>query len=632
MPREEDFKPTPRFWEKRVREAREYFEPVFRRMRRNIEFVYGLQRPGQKALDEDEYTANLILRILTQKCANLYAKDPKTEVRRARRLNYTVWDGRMETLQAAVAAATRARAGGTRDLAAEAILNDFATGFEQERQMDRVAETLQIVDDYFIRTARPEYKEQMKQLIMRVLTCGVGYLRQTLVRTPSSPLSTVETRHTTTDVAERAATLEKVIEDPEDQRATALVSLYRGLGVSDPFELPERIEFDFLPATSVIPDPKTRSLREFIGASWIAIEYNLPLFDVNAAFGLDIKAADINSTDPGDSRETTPKEPPKDNPDVTVWEIWDYESRTRCYILKGYDEFLLEPSPPEFPVSGFWPLIALTFNHTEVDPGTRASVFPPSDVDLLRPIQEEWNRVKSALREHREANAPRYVVQKGILTDENRTALQEAQPHQVIELELPLDKNPADILVPLRLAPITPDLYTTAPLSEDIFFISGFQEADLLSPRPRVTATVGTIAEQARQTVLTSNIDDLDAFLSRAARMRGELFIQGLTEETVRQIAGPGAAWPSVPEDRRELLKFLTLSVVAASSGRPNRALNIASLERLAPYLIQAGANPVGVIELLAKAYDETLDMNKLLPVQSPYDSGRADQGSREGR
>lgn len=615
----EEFEITPKYWQKRVEEAKQLYRPVFDRMRKNIEFVYGLQHPGATTLNDDRYTANLVLRILLQKCANLYARDPRTLVKRARRLHYTVWDGRTETLQQAMAAASQARARGETDPAAEAILNDFASGFEFERTLDRVATTLQIVDEYFIRTARPEYKEQMKQLIMRVLTCGVGYLRQTLVRTPSSPLSTIETRHSPADIAERAAALEKAIEDPTDQRATALVSLYRGLGVSDPFELPERIEFDFLPPTSVIPDPRTRSLREFIGARWIAIEYNLPLFDVNAAFGIDVKAADLHPNPPPEPKPG-PEELHRENPDVTVWEVWDYESRTRCFILNGWDEFLMEPAPPEYPVSGFWPVIALTFNHTEVDPETKASIFPPSDVDLLRPVQEEWNRVKESLRNHREANAPRYVVQKGILTDESRAALQEAEAHQVIELELPLDKNPADILTPLRLAPISPDLYNTAPLTEDIFFISGFQEADLLNPRPRVTATVGTIAEQARQTVITSNIDDLDMFLSRAARMRGELFLQGLSEETVRQIAGPGAAWPSLLEDRRELLKFLTLSVVAASSGRPNRALDVATLERLAPFLLQAGANPVGLVELLAKAYDETLDISKLMPLQLPYE------------
>lgn len=294
----------------------------------------------------------------------------------------------------------------------------------------------------------------------------------------------------------------------------------------------------------------------------------------------------------------------------------DYRTKTQFFILEGFGDYLRAPEPMEFSVSGFWPVLALTFNSIEVSTDSKTSIFPPSDVDLIMHPQKEWNRSRDALRDQRNANAPKYLARKGVLSAEDKKALQDSVANQVVELEgIPVDKQPDDVIKVMQVAAIDPAVYTTQPLSEDMMLSVGVQEANIGPAQPNVTATVGTIAEQSRMTVAASNVDDLDGFLSRAAKMRGELLLQGMSEETVKRIAGPGAVWPSLDGDRQNFLNAIFLSVVAGSSGRPNQAIKIANFERIAPILLNAGANPFAVVEEGVRRLDDQLDVQKFHPL-----------------
>ena len=112
----------------------------------------------------------------------------------------------------------------------------------------------------------------------------------------------------------------------------------------------------------------------------------------------------------------------------------------------------------------------------------------------------------------------------------------------------------------------------------------------------------------------SSNVDDLDGFLSSLAQMCGELLLQGMSEEVVKRIAGRGAAWPVL--NKEDYLNEIQLSVQAASSGRPNRALEVSNFTQIAPFLIQAGANPFAVIkEGVRRMGDDQLDVASFMPL-----------------
>src|SRR5262245_41741283 len=92
VPRDPPDPPEPRealvaAWSARVKAAKEHWKKSFDRMREDQDFAYG--RQWSKNPDDSRYVANLTLRLVAQKTAFLYAKNPKAIARRRERLNAT---------------------------------------------------------------------------------------------------------------------------------------------------------------------------------------------------------------------------------------------------------------------------------------------------------------------------------------------------------------------------------------------------------------------------------------------------------------------------------------------------------------------------------------------------------------
>ena len=83
-------------WTDRVKHAKRFWKPAFDRMREDQEFAFGKQ--WSKSRDDRRYVANLTLRLVAQKTAFLYAKNPKAVARRRERMNATSWDESQTTL------------------------------------------------------------------------------------------------------------------------------------------------------------------------------------------------------------------------------------------------------------------------------------------------------------------------------------------------------------------------------------------------------------------------------------------------------------------------------------------------------------------------------------------------------
>jgi hypothetical protein len=126
-------------------------------------------------------------------------------------------------------------------------------------------------------------------------------------------------------------------------------------------------------------------------------------------------------------------------------------------------------------------------------------------------------------------------------------------------------------------------------------------------------------------TVASSNVDDLDSLLTALARSGGEMLLWEMSKQTVLRIVGPGAVWPE--ENRSDFVNQIELSIVASSSGRPNKAIEVANFERMAPLLMQAGANPMFLIREGVKRLDDRLDVNDAFPVQLPAPGGATAPG-----
>lgn len=635
-----------KLWTKRIRAARTHWDTDFKRMRANMEFVAGFQWQGQTEMDDDRYTNNMVLRLVKQKVASLYARNPRIVSERRKRLDFTMWDGRTESLQQAVAVSIAPEATPEDLIQAQALLADYTTGRQHRDLVDRVGQSLEIAYGWQLDNQVPSFKLLMKQLVRRVVITGVGYIRQNWVSTSISPTpSSSDSESTTLDRIKAAKEIVNRLNskdfDLEDPDIVTLQSLLSSLGhmneegqaVSQD-EIDGRLSYDCPPSTSVIIDPNCRAIRGFVGARWIAQEFLLTLPDLNAFFETrltydqGIKQYSVSGeADPVNATNPTDLSPDKDAR-ACVWEVFDMHTRTRFFLCDGYDQYLLPPEPMEPHTKAFWPIFGLTFNDVEVEPGQqKASIFPPSDVQIVKGPQKEWNRTREGLRNQRKANAPKYLAVKGQLSDEDKENLKNALPNSVIEIECPPGTDVSKLVVPFNHAPVDPSLYDTSPLVQDMFLAVGNEEAT----RPAAsneTATASTINEQSRIMATTSNVDDLDDLLSDMAEAGGEILLRELSLETVRRIAGRGAVWPE--QTKEDFINTIYLTIVAASSGRPNRALELSNFQQIAPLLISAGVKPFFIVREALKRLDDRIDPEEAFSLGAPAEPNLVPAASPE--
>ena len=627
-------------WTEKITKARNKWEPDFKRMRENMLFARGIQWQGQKTLMDDRYVCNLVQRNISQGVATLYARNPTCECASRDRLDFEIWDGKEQSIMQAMNMVNQAVAGGPVDPvqtnAAIMLIKDYSEGQLWRSLVERVGKTISTTFQYMMDSLQPVFKTQMKQLVRRVKTTGVGYVQVKYLDGLEGTLTTSETESTIVDRVKKIKHIagklsdEKITEeDPQVLTlATLASSVISSVQNGDTQNINQRISFDFLPSTSVILDPRTRLLKGFVGCRWMAIEIIDTLENINSFY-----ETQIDSSAKGYSNTGTPQQDTTQGASTTTdsskksvccWYVFDLDSKSTFTLVDGWKEFVEEPQAVMPETNHFWPVCALTFNDVETEPDSDhqcASIFPPSDVDLMRSAQKEWNRTRNSLRSHRVANTPCYMTGKGWLTRDDKAKISDHEDSAVVELEgAQMGVDIGKLLSPFQHAPLEPQLYDVSPLAQDIQLSAGSQEADMGRPTPRVTATGATIAEQSKNTVAASNTDDLDDFLSEVAQMGGEIILRYFKLDTVKRIAGRGAVLPQ--QNREDFINEINLSVKAASSGRPNKALDIANFKEIVPLIMQAIANPTGPMIGLAeeglKRLDDRLDLSKLLAVGMP--------------
>lgn len=616
-------------WTARIKAAKARWDADFKRMRDDMNFVAGYQWDGQEDLNDDRYVANFTLRAVRQKVAQLYARDPKAVARRRKRLDYQIWDGRIESLQMAMM--------GLHNPASMALLMDYTHGRMQHDLIDKIGQTLEVVYRWMTDNQQPTFKTQMKQLVGRVVTCGVAYVRINFSRSFEGTLATSDTESTIMDRIKKLKFLMSQIDegkiDADDPRIEEVKMLVNSIQASaqagDMQNVNERLVFDFPAATSVIVDPQCRALKGFVNAQWVAQEYVLPVDFVNEWFETDVKADGEVTKFSTDGKEEI--NAPMDDVDgvkkvrVAVYEVFHLPTKSTFFFCEGHKAWLKPPEAVSPETNRFWPHVPLTFNDVECDPGSRSTIYPPSDVQLLRSVQKEWNRSRDTLRSHRRANAPRYFVNKGLLTNEDKEKLSSGLPNEVIEVGPP-GANINDVIKAFTPAPIDPLVYETQSLTSDIQATLGNQEVSQPVAR-RETATGATINEQARLSVTASNVDDLDDLLIDVARACSEILLRELSSETVIRIAGPGAVWPQLSKE--DFVNELFLDVVAASSGRPNKALELSNWQVVAPILQSAGASPQFIIRETLKRLDDRLEPEEAFPLGQTAPMGAMPQSQQ---
>ena len=528
-----------------VTRAHEKFKPDFERIRQDQEMLSGRQWPVGADPKDDRYVVNIVHRHIQQRTSALYAKQPTFVAKSRPRLDYRLWDGKAQSAQEAlviVQAAQQGIAEGKQPegnelqivAQAQQLVDELQQVQQDQAIRERIAKSLEMVYESDIENQVPNFKAQAKQWVTRALTCGIAWVRIDI----QGPQAIDRQGTPTPEMVEQHVTHQMLDEKGRDKDtpevlATAMQEVQGQQTMRQAF-----LMHRFPKTNSVIVDPMCTDLRTLYGCNWMAQIYRMTKAEIKQTFGADvqIKGHRRNSLMTPSKRSERSKN--KDER-YDVFEFFDRRDGLVYWMVGGYDKFLTAPTAPSVRVPRFFPFYALAFNMIEDE----KSIYPPSDVRLMRHQQMEMNRAREALRAHRKANQPRYLADGRFFEDEDMDNIEDAQAHDVTQVKPVNDGNIAEAVVPFPVKGIEPALYDTNYVTDDVTRAVGAPEAAFGNAQG--SATSQTIAETTRQTDLGSSVDQLDETLSDIARDGSQVLFDIVTPEQAMMITGPGGAWPT---------------------------------------------------------------------------------------
>ncbi len=633
-----------------VTASRKFWKDDFERMRKDQDFLLGLQYHGQTSIDNDErYMANIVQRHVQQRTAAVYAKNPTVVARRKQMLDFVLWDENPLTAQMAMQAmslagkiATGAQGGDPQAqaqataaaanpvameelVAARALLADIQKGMQRRAASGRISKTMEL---YFknkvLAQQAPPFKASMKQLVRRTMAAGVGYIKLGLMRDmETSPdvfsgMATLQEQiaiidRMIADITDKGLFNTDVMNDANAQKEELRLAM-EALQRRPQVVKQEGIIFDFPSSTSIIPDRNLIHLQGFLGCRRVTEEYLLTPEQVEAIWKVDVKGncTTYDATSGAKELAGPPSEHQRKGGKVCVWVVYDRDTGLTYTICEGYDDFLEEPCAPKLTLERFFPWFPLAFNYIE----HHKQRWPLSDIHLLKHAQREYNRAREGLREHRIANRPMTIV-GGVLDDGDKGKLECRPANAVLTLQgLGPGQKAADLLQAYQHPAIDPQVYETDHVFQDVLRVVGSQEANL-GGTSNATATESSIAESSRMSSLQSNMDDMDDFLTEVMRAAGQVALMEIGKDEVVRIVGPGAVWPEL--NGQDIADEIFLEIQAGSSGRPNKAVEIQNITQLAPTLLQIpGMSPQWLATQLLTRMDDRLDLTDAFIAGTP--------------
>tara|TARA_R110002020_G_scaffold73888_1_gene189478 strand:+ start:2446 stop:4572 length:2127 start_codon:yes stop_codon:yes gene_type:complete len=610
-------------WADTVNGDKKHWAPAFNRMRKDQDFAYGKQWSDDE--EDDRYVANITIRHIQQRVAALYAKNPKTVARTKQKLMSSTWDGTMSSVMAAMQKVQMAQlqpemAASPEIAESIALLQEAQQVTDAQEQLDKFAKTLELFYEYNIDEQAHPFKTMMKLLVRRAVTTSVGYVKLGFQRVMEPrPERDAEMA----DITQKIATAERLsqavadgeISDDNDSELERLRLIMTDLQAEQDVVLREGLVFDYPSSSSIIPDKNCSQLREFLGCDHVTQEYILSPDRVEEIYGVDIKSdfTTYSVSKSGEAQASNTSDDYSENTDkksqslCAVWEIYSRTDGLVYTVCDGYPDFLREPAAPEVWTERFWPWFPLVLN--EVDHPTE--IFPPSDVRLITQQQKEYNRLRQGLREHRKQNRPLTIASGGALSEDDKEVLTQRPAAALVELDgLQPGQNIRDVLQPMQFSGVDPNLYEVNGTFEDVLRTVGVQEANF-GGAGGGTATETSIAESSRMSALQSNIDEIDDLLSNLARNAGQILLDQVSAETVKEAVGPAAVWPEMTRD--EMAKEVYLEIEAGSTGRPNQAQEIQNFERMAPLIMQIpGIVPEKLAKEALRRMDDKLRLDDL--------------------
>lgn len=648
-------------WATRVKDSRTFFDQDFKRMRDNMAFTEGKQWPDyvrNGSVRDDRYVANISLRHVQQRTAELYPNNPTMKAKRTEKIVAQTWDGSsMALIQAEQQMQQAMMVGMMPPPDAMAIMQDAQMVKQFDNLMERIGKTLELLYEYNIREQTHSFKNGMKMTVRRAIITGVGYVKLGFQRAMKMKPE-IEAR--IADMSERLANIERLMADLSDDQfqddsaeaESAKIAL-QALMAEPQLIVREGLSFSYTDSTALIPDRKCRSLKNFVGADWVAEEFILSLDEIKEVYMVDVGQSFTAYDDKGptsvsrtsSTRRSYDAGGGKDGCEecACVWEIYNRKDGTVLIVCDGYPDFLQEPGPPETETERFWPWFAFVMNEGYDE----KHLFPQSDIDLIRDMQLELNRARQGLREHRRANRPKTAVAAGMLEEADLEKLRTHPANALLELNaLSPGQKIDDVLQPVKMPPIDPTVYDTSQTFEDVLRVLGSDQADQ-GTTSNATATEVSVAQFSQNTDTSSVVDDLNDMMSEMAVAASQILLLNVSVETVQKVVGSGAVWPQL--DPQTIAENVWLEVNTGANGPPNRQEDVQMLTQIMPLLQRVpGISPEWMARELIRRMGADIDLtdafaeglpsvealNQLMskpPVPPPGEPGAASGGGPRG-
>jgi hypothetical protein len=595
---------------KRIRDeyngAREFDKEMRKQYAKDRRYAGGLSDPSWAS------DANLIGAFIDILVSFLYARDPDVSVRAA------------------------PRAGGSPD----------------KNSVD-FAETMQIVVSRLWHDAR--LKRKMRQMVRSVLSVGVGWIKA-LVYSQTKRNPQIEKQiHDAQDNLEQIQAIKKMLGEgvdstEQDRLEAQLTDLITGLQARVEVMVKQGMTVDFCRAEDIQVSLDIASTEEYEDADWIShdifIRKDLLVSRFPRLTPEDCKSASVyyqrltgqvgDKSQPASALDQEQAQFTREAVGQTgsamggdkpvefckVVEFWDHRDNTIKTFVDGVQRWAVEPYAPPQASSRFYAFFRLAFYETD---GSR---HPQSLSFRLRKLQDEYAAARSGGRLTRERSIPGTVFNRGQLSEEDATKIQNSTHMEMVGINPTTPDLPLDKVITAKPVPrVDPALYDTSPIHRDMMIVSGVQEAQQQAVSTPKTATEAQIQQSGFASRTSTDRDTEEMVLGELAKYTAEIAIQSLELPMVQKIAGPLAFWP-VGMAVDDIVAMCDVDIRAGTTGKPQANADKETWATLLPLLQQMmekiqvlqTANPplaTGYRNLLRetlKRLDDRLDIDDVLP------------------
>lgn len=315
---------------------------------------------------------------------------------------------------------------------------------------------------------------------------------------------------------------------------------------------------------------------------------------------------------------------------LQVFEIWDQDTNRVFTVCTGEEGFCKPAFTPDWTGRRWYPFFLLVFN--EVD----GAFYPPSDVELIKPLVDEYNENRNDQVQDRRGARPILIARKGgSLTPDDLDRIKNRGGDEILLVEGVGGQPISNDIWMGQMSKLDPMSYDTAPARADIEQMLGGGDASRGTVMKAKTATEAEIVARGLRSRSAERTDIMEDLLSEAGTYTLEMMLRKYTPEDVKRIAGEEAVWPQMTAD--QVFENVSVEVKGGSTGKPDQLQEQDRWTKLLPVIQEAmtkvaelravpgGAQQAEAIVALVKEtlrrFDERLDIDQFLP--PPQEGGQ---------